>query len=228
MNLMADGQQDEASTRLRVLIADDVQETRRSTRLMLALNPMVTVVAIAQNGRQAVDLAKQHRPDIALVDINMPEMDGLSAIRVMLQAQPELCCIIISAERDNETLRKAMSAGAREYLVKPFTVEELEQAIERMSKLIVANRQRTDEVTQQRIQYEANLRRLAQEYMKSRRTDDQAVQVFERLAANPNCELRWLVTLGMIYMTRQEWGKLKALAEYLERRSRRPSDHPPR
>ncbi|MBN1149151.1 MAG: response regulator [Anaerolineales bacterium] len=214
--------------RLRVLIADDTQETRRSTRLMLSTNPMVTVVAIAQNGRQALELARQQRPDIAIVDINMPEMDGLSAIQHMMQAQPELCCIVISAERESDMLRKAMSVGAREYLVKPFTIEELEQAIERMSRLVFANQRRMDEVTQQRAQYELNLKRLAEEYIKSRRTDNQAVEVFERLAANPDCELRWLVALGMVYMFRQEWSKLKALAERLERRSQQPPGQPSR
>jgi len=219
MGAMAEQQKDKTEPRLRVLIADDTQETRRGTRLMLSMVEFVTVVAIAQDGRQAVELARLHRPDIAIVDINMPEMDGLTAIQIMMQTQPELGCIVISAERDSETLRRAMSVGAREYLVKPFTIEELEQAVLRVSKLVFANKRRTDEITKQRIQYEQNLKRLALEYIKTRRTDDQAVEVFERLAVNPNCEQRWLVSLGMIYMIRQDWSKLKALAERLERRS---------
>ena len=64
--------------KLRVLIADDIQETRRNTRLMLATIDDVEVVAIASNGVQAVQLAKEHHPDIVLLDINMPEMDGLT------------------------------------------------------------------------------------------------------------------------------------------------------
>ena len=219
MDVTVEGQKQKTEPRLRVLIADDDQEMRRSTRLMLSTNSMVTVVAIAQNGRQAVEMARQHRPDIAIIDINMPEMDGLSAVQMMMQTQPELCCIIISAERESDMLRRAMSAGAREYLVKPFTIDELEQAVERMSRVIDANQRRTEEVTQQRFQYELNLKRLAQEYVKSRRTDDQAVEVFERLAINPDCEMRWLLALGMVYMLRQDWGKLKALAERLESRS---------
>ena len=186
---------------------------------MLSLIPEVMVVAIAHNGRQAVDLAKQHRPDIAIVDINMPEMDGLTAIELMRQNQPELGCIVISAERDRETLQRAMSVGAREYLIKPFIVEELEQAVGRVGENVFASKRRKDEIAQQRIQYEQNLKRLAQEYIKSRRTDDQAVEVFEHLAADPDCELRWLVALGIVYMLRQEWSKLKALAEDQERRS---------
>src|SRR5690349_20530651 len=67
--------------KLRVLIADDVQETRRNTRLMLATIDDVEVVAIAANGIQAVELTEEHHPDILLLDINMPEMDGLTAYR---------------------------------------------------------------------------------------------------------------------------------------------------
>src|SRR5574339_730237 len=95
----------------RVLIADDVQETRRNTRLMLATIDDVEVVAIAANGVQAVQLAEQHHPDILLLDINMPEMDGLSAYRKIAQVHPDIGCIIISAEKDTITLRTAMSIG---------------------------------------------------------------------------------------------------------------------
>src|SRR5512143_3529185 len=112
--------------KLRVLIADDVQETRRNTRLMLATIDDVEVVAIASHGLQAVDLAKQHHPDILLLDINMPELDGLSAYRMIAQIHPDTRCIIISAEKDVTTLRTAISVGVQEYPVKPFTVDELE------------------------------------------------------------------------------------------------------
>src|SRR5512134_2044342 len=93
----------------RVLIADDVQETRRNTRLMLATIDDVEVVAIAANGLQAVQLAKEHHPDIVLLDINMPEMDGLTAYREINKVYPDIGCIIISAEKDTATLRTAIS-----------------------------------------------------------------------------------------------------------------------
>src|SRR5690606_35107156 len=109
---------------LRILIADDTQQTRRSTRLMLTLIPGVEVVAMAQNGREAVELARKYRPDVALMDVNMPQLDGLSAIKAMRQMLPDLVCLVISAERDNKTLRAAMVAGAQDYLIKPFTTEE--------------------------------------------------------------------------------------------------------
>src|SRR5574339_110625 len=96
---------------------------------MLATIDDVEVVAIAANGIQAVDLARQHHPDILLLDINMPELDGLSAYRKIAQFHPDTGCIIISAEKDTTTLRTAMSIGVQEYLIKPYTVDELESAI---------------------------------------------------------------------------------------------------
>ena len=206
--------------KLKVLIADDVQETRRSTRMMLGVNPLVQVVAIAKNGEQAVELARQHMPDIAVMDINMPRMDGLTAIQHMSKFKPDLACIIISAEKDNQPLRQAMSIGAREYLIKPFTIEELNMAVHRVGKIVLENRKRAAQADQVRKQREAYLKRLAHEYAKTRRTDDQAMEVYEHLAANPKCELRWLMNLAMIYVIRKKWGKLKDLATRLEQQNR--------
>ena len=207
--------------KLRVLIADDVQETRRNTRLMLATIDDVEVVAIASNGIQAVDLAKQHHPDILLLDINMPELDGLSAYRRIAQIHPDTGCIIISAEKDVTTLRTAISVGVQEYLVKPFTVDELEAAIVRVVPRVQQMRQKIAQAEQLRKRNEAYLSQLANEYAKTRRTDDKAVEVFERLAEYPNCEMRWLQNLAMIYIVRQDWGKLKILAAKVEQRTKK-------
>jgi len=204
--------------KLRVLIADDIQETRRNTRLMLATIDDVEVVAIASNGVQAVDLAKAHHPDIVLLDINMPELDGLSAFRQIARIYPDTGCIIISAEKDTTTLRTAMSIGVQEYLIKPFTGDELEVAIARVSERVQQVRQKLRQAELLRKQNEAYLKQLASEYAKTRRTDNQAVEVFEQLAENPQCETRWLQNLAMIYIVRQDWGKLKILAAKVEQR----------
>jgi YesN/AraC family two-component response regulator len=205
--------------KLRVLIADDVQETRRNTRLMLATIDDVEVVAIAANGLQAVELAMEHHPDILLLDINMPGMDGLTAYREIARVQPATGCIIISAEKDTTMLRTAMSIGVQEYLIKPFTIEELEAAVARVHERVRDTRQKlaqTDKLNRQR---EAYLVQLATEYSKTRRTDDQAMEVFEQLAENPRCETRWLQTLAMIYVVRQKWDRLKVLAEKVGQRT---------
>jgi YesN/AraC family two-component response regulator len=206
--------------KLRVLIADDVQETRRNTRLMLATIDDVEVVAMASNGIQAVQLAEQHHPDILLLDINMPELDGLSAYRRIAQVHPDIGCIIISAEKDTTTLRTAISSGVQEYLIKPFTIEELETAIARVVPRVQETRRKMIQAEQLRRRNEAYLQQLASEYARTRRTDDQAIEVFERLADDPQCEARWLQNLAMIYVVRQMWRRLKILAEKVEVRTK--------
>jgi YesN/AraC family two-component response regulator len=202
--------------KLRVLIADDIQETRRNTRLMLSMISDVEVVAIASNGIQAVQMAKEKGPDIVVLDINMPGMNGLAAFKEIAAINPDTACIIISAEKDSEILRMAMSLGIRDYLFKPFTVDQMEQAVEKISVRLAQKRQELHQTDQLRLKNEDYLKRLANEYAKSRRTDDQAVEVYEQLAANPACELRWLRILAMIYVIRQDWGKLRLLAARLE------------
>ena len=207
---------EEISSRLNVLIADDIQVTRRNTRLMLAMNPGVNVVAIAKNGKQAIQMARDMRPDIAIMDINMPEVDGLSASDAIKKADPDIACIVISGEKDSQTFRRAISVGASEYLIKPFTVDELNLAVKKVSQKIIEKRKEEVQIDRIRQQREAYVAQLASEYARSRRTDDKAVAVFEHLAKNPDCELRWLGILAMIYVIRQDWGKLHKLTERLD------------
>jgi len=202
--------------KLKVLIADDVQVTRRSTRLMLSMIDTVEVVAIASDGIQAVEMTKAQRPDIVVLDINMPEMNGLEAFKQIKLIDPDTGCIIISAEKETAILHEAMSLGVRDYLFKPFTVDQLEVAVNNVSERLEKSRQEKAQQKQLKQQHEVYLKQLATEYTKSRRTDDQAVEVYEYLATDPACELRWLRTLAMVYVIRQDWGKLKNLAIRLE------------
>jgi YesN/AraC family two-component response regulator len=111
-----------------------------------------------------------------------------------------------------------MSIGVQEYLIKPFTGDELEEAIARVSERVQKQRIKLAQDTQLRKQREAYLMQLATEYAKTRRTDGKAVEVFEQLAENPHCEMRWLQNLAMIYIVRQDWSKLKILAAKVEQR----------
>ena len=203
-------------SKLRVLIADDVQETRRSTRLMLSMISDVEVVAIASNGVQAVQMSKEQNPDIVVLDINMPELNGLEAFKQIKLIQPDTGCIIISAQKDAAILQEAMSIGVRDYLFKPFTVDQLEEAVEEVGARLLKSRQESAQKQQLRQKNEAYVKQLANEYIKTRRTDEKAVEVYEYLAANPACEMRWLRTLAMVYVIRQDWGKLRTLAARLE------------
>ena len=207
-----------ANQLLRVLIADDFHETRRSVRIMLSMNPDVVVVAIAKNGPEAVDLAREYHPDIVVMDINMPGMDGLTAFKKISEIYPDTGCIIISAQREIDALNKAITLGVQEYLGKPFSIEELNEAVNRVGEQVRQKRPSLENAGRLHKQSEKSLEKLAVEYSRSKRTDDKALEVFEQLAENPDCELRWLRTLAMLYIIREEWGKLKALAERLEKR----------
>ncbi len=207
-----------ANQLLRVLIADDFHETRRSVRIMLSMNPDVVVVAIAKNGPEAVDLAREYHPDIVVMDINMPGMDGLTAFKKISEIYPDTGCIIISAQREIDALNKAITLGVQEYLGKPFSIEELNEAVNRVGEQVRQKRPSLENAGRLHKQSEKSLEKLALEYSRSKRTDDKALEVFEQLAENPDCELRWLRTLAMLYIIREEWGKLKALAERLEKR----------
>lgn len=209
---------DSSSTpKLRVLIADDFHETRRSVRLMLSMNPDVIVVAIAKDGREAVELAREHHPDIVVMDINMPQVDGLAAFKQISDIHPDTGCILISAQKEIQFLNAAITLGVQEYLCKPFTIEELNDAINRVGIQVREKRPSLENASRLHKQSENYLEKLAKEYAKEKRTDDLALGVFEQLAENPACELRWLRTLAMLYIIRQEWDKLKALAERLEK-----------
>ena len=205
--------------KLKVLIADDNIEARRGTRLMLSIHPGVEVTAIAQNGRQAVELAHTNPPDIVIMDINMPELDGLGAMQEMQEFLSDTLYIIITAERESNIIGKAIKAGANEYLVKPFTYDDLDKAIRACAKAWFARKTQSEEEVPTSDPDMVTLQRLAHVYATAHRTDEAALAVFERLATDVNCELRWLLTLAMIYVIRQDWSRLKDLAERLERRN---------
>ena len=202
-------------SQLRVLIADDVMETRRSTRLMLTLVPEAKLVAIAQNGLEAVEITRKQKLDIALMDVSMPEMDGVTAIEKMLKIQPDIGCIVISAERDSETLRRAMSVGAKGYLIKPSTTDEFVETFRRVADLVQTGQLQKQQTKHKQHERKVFLQQMAMQYVKSRRTDDKALAVFEELAADPDCEIPWLQSLAVVYIFRQEWSKLSGLANRL-------------
>jgi len=209
--------------KIRVLIADDVVEMRRSTRLMLTLIPELEVVAIVKDGRQAVEMVYDIKPDIeiALMDINMPNMDGITAVRAMLAHNPRLACVMLSAERDSMSVREAKKAGALGYLVKPYTADQFVPLMERIIGYVHKNRQETLSPDQRlRQERQQQLFKLARRYGQKRRTDNKAVRVYEALAADPNCEHHWLHTLAMMYVIRQDWEKLWRLAARLDRVTR--------
>jgi len=102
---------------------------RAGIRALLEREPGIEVLDEARNGRQALELAKQHRPDVLLVDIAMPELNGLEVVRQLTREVPEVRCIILSMHADEEHVWQALQAGAAGYLVKGGSPVELELAI---------------------------------------------------------------------------------------------------
>jgi len=117
---------------IKVLIADDVVETRDNIRRLLSLDKDIQVVGEASNGREAVGEVARLEPDIVLMDINMPIMDGITATEQISFQKNETSIIIMSVQGEREYLKKAMLAGARDYIIKPFSNDELLGTIKRV------------------------------------------------------------------------------------------------
>lgn len=121
--------------RIRILIVDDISDTRESIRRLLEFEPDIEVIGEAGSGSEALRLAEDLSPDIILMDINMPEMDGIRTTELLALRTPEISVIIMSVQGENAYLRRAMMAGAREYIVKPFSGDELASAIAKVYEI---------------------------------------------------------------------------------------------
>lgn len=121
-------------TQINVLVVDDITNTREDVKRLLYFEEDITVIGEAGDGEEAVALANSLKPDVILMDINMPNMDGIQATEIITNQCPQAAIIIVSIQGENEYLRRAMAAGAREYLVKPFSSNELADTIRRVNE----------------------------------------------------------------------------------------------
>ena len=108
-----------AIDKIRVLIVDDIAETRENVRKLLQFESDVDVTGTARSGREGIQLALELDPDVVLMDINMPDIDGISATEVIRQKSPHIQVVILSVQGDQNYMRRAMLAGARDFLTKP-------------------------------------------------------------------------------------------------------------
>jgi len=115
--------------RLRVLLADDHQLMRSGVRLMLEREPDLTVVGEASDGREAVSLVKTLKPEVVVMDIGMPNLNGIEAARQMTHENPELAIVIVSMHSDESYVLRALKAGARGYLLKDSAEADLINAV---------------------------------------------------------------------------------------------------
>lgn len=120
------------SEKIRVAIVDDLVETRENVRKLLQFEQDIEVVGQAGTGQEAIDLAQEMKPDVMLMDINMPGIDGISASQRINDLVPRTQIIIMSVQSDSDYLRRAMLAGAKDFLTKPFGGDQLVAAIHRV------------------------------------------------------------------------------------------------
>lgn len=129
--------------KIRVMIVDDVSETRENVRKLLQFESDVDVVGVARTGREAIQLSQDLQPDVVLMDINMPDMDGISATESIRAKLPAVQVVILSVQGDQNYMRRAMLAGARDFLTKPPMGDELISAIRRAGAMAQTERAKT-------------------------------------------------------------------------------------
>jgi pilus assembly protein CpaE len=128
--------------KIRVIIVDDITETRENIRRMLQFDTNIEVVGTARTGREAIDVSNQTKPDVIVMDINMPDMDGIAATQEIKKRTPYVQVVILSVQSDPSYMRRAMLAGARDFLTKPPMIDELTDAVRRAGVLAQEERKK--------------------------------------------------------------------------------------
>lgn len=129
--------------KIRVLIVDDITETRENIRRMLQFDNNMEVVGMARTGKEAIQLSQQAKPDVIVMDINMPDMDGITTTQEIKKKAPFIQVVILSVQSDPSYMRKAMLAGARDFLTKPPMIDELTDAVRRAGLLAQDERRKS-------------------------------------------------------------------------------------
>jgi DNA-binding NarL/FixJ family response regulator len=111
--------------RFRVLIADDVDDLRSLYRYVLELSGLFTIVAEAGNGRHAIEMASEHQPDLVILDLAMPEMDGAQALPEIIEASPGSKIVVLSGFAERSLGQMVRTAGAAAFLEKGITPDRL-------------------------------------------------------------------------------------------------------
>jgi pilus assembly protein CpaE len=120
---------------IKVLIVDDIAETRENIRKLLQFEADFEIVGAARNGHEGIELAIELQPDVILMDINMPDIDGITATETIRGEVPNAQIVILTVQADPNYMRRAMLAGARDFLTKPPSVDEMLAAIRRAGEL---------------------------------------------------------------------------------------------
>lgn len=119
---------------LRILVADDHEVVRQGMRALLEVRPGWEVCAEAANGREALELAKQMKPDVVVMDISMPELNGLEATRQILKALPRTEVLILTLHESEQLVRRVVESGARAYVLKSDAGRSLVEGVAALSQ----------------------------------------------------------------------------------------------
>ena len=114
---------------IKVMIADDQELIRESLKIVLNMNPDMEVVGVAENGQETVERVRVQKPDVILMDVRMPILDGVQCTKLIKEAYPEIRIIILTTFDDDEYVYNALKYGASGYLLKGVSVPELTQAV---------------------------------------------------------------------------------------------------
>lgn len=128
-----------------ILLVDDIPEARENIKKLLAFEPDFKVIGAAGTGREGVELAQELRPHIIIMDINMPDMDGLEATSIINKTVPECAVIMMSVQTETDYMRRAMVAGARDFLGKPVNMDELYNTIRTVYRNTEADRREAEQ-----------------------------------------------------------------------------------
>jgi two-component system response regulator NreC len=120
--------------KIRIVVAEDHETVRQGLRALLGTKDDIEVVADAPNGREAVDLVRELKPRIAVLDLSMPDMNGLSATRAIKETMPDVEVIALTRHTDDAYVQELLSAGAAGYVLKQSPVEELLKAIRAVAR----------------------------------------------------------------------------------------------
>jgi pilus assembly protein CpaE len=131
-----------AAEKIRVLIVDDIAETRENIRKLLQFESDIEVVGTARTGKEGMQFAQEVGPDVVLMDINMPDIDGITATENIRNHSPHIQVVILSVQSDQNYMRRAMLAGARDFLTKPPQGDELISAIKRAGEMAHVEREK--------------------------------------------------------------------------------------
>jgi pilus assembly protein CpaE len=130
----------------RVLIVDDIAETRENIRKLLQFETDIEVIGVARTGREAIQMTQETSPDVVLMDINMPDMDGITATEAIRQKIPHVKVVILSVQSEQNYMRRAMLVGASDFLTKPPMADELTSAIRRAGSMAREERAKSAQV----------------------------------------------------------------------------------